>query len=85
MTTITAEFHSIWDQGYDLETSCAVDLQTGLVTAEVSDDVEGLDLLDREYVQLPGSHVEHEIEDIDGQYFVVNREALRSEALCGLV
>ncbi len=85
MTTITAEFHSIWDQGYDLETACTVDMQSGLVTPEVSDDVEGLDLLDREYVQLPGSHVEHEIEDIDGQYFVVNLEALRSEALCGLV
>lgn len=49
MTTITAEYHSIWDQGYDMETSCAVDLQTGLVTPEVS------------------------------------LEALRSEALCGLV
>lgn len=85
MTTITAEYHSIWDQGYDLETACAVDLQTGLVTAEVSDDVEGLDLLDREFVQLQGSHVEHEVEDIDGQYFVANLDALRSEALCRLM
>ncbi len=85
MNTIAAEFHSIWDQGYDLETACTVDMQSGLVTPEVSDDVEGLDLLDREYVQLPGSDVEHEVEDIDGQYFVVNRDALRSEAFCGLM
>ncbi|ELQ8317919.1 hypothetical protein R2571_006827 [Pseudomonas aeruginosa] len=85
MTTITAEFHSIWDQGYDLETACTVDMQSGLVTIEVSDDVEGLDLLDRQYVQLPGSHVEYGVEEIDGEYFVVNLDSLRTETLCGLM
>lgn len=79
MTTITAEFHSIWDQSYDLETACTVDLQSGLITAEVGEDVDDLDLLDREFVQLPGGKIEHEIEDIEGQYFVVNLEALAAE------
>jgi len=85
MTTIAAEFHSIWDQGYDVKTPCTVDLQFGLVVAEVSDEVEGIDLLDHEYVQLPGSHVEHEIKDIGGKYFVVNLEAFAAEATLGLV
>ena len=84
MTIIAAEFHSIWDQSYDLETACTVNLQSGLITAEVSDDVEGLDLLDREYVQLQDGHAEHAVEEVNGEYFVTNLEALRAEALWGL-
>lgn len=81
MSIINAEFHSIWDGNFDLETACSVDLQTGRLHIVVSDDVEGLDLLDFEFVRLPGSPVQFEVSDESGNYFIVDLAGFRDAAL----
>ena len=56
-----AKYKTVWDGGVEIVTNCEYDPQTGAIMfTEVSDDgVEGLNCLDREYIELPdGEEIE---------------------------
>nr|WP_192963391.1 hypothetical protein [Pseudomonas fluorescens]CEK42213.1 hypothetical protein PQBR57_0260 [Pseudomonas fluorescens SBW25] len=76
---LSAKFVSEWDGGVQILTDALVDLRTGAVQIEVSDDdhVVSLEILDREFVQLAcGSEFEtHEINDT---YYICDLAALRA-------
>ena len=60
---VAAIFNSVWDGCYEITTNCLVDIQTGIVTPEVSteEEVEALETLEREYVSIASGaefHVE---------------------------
>ena len=83
MTAIQAEYHSIWDQSVEVESRCSVNSVSGLLEIECSDDdelVHDVCQLDREYVQLSSSSVEHEVVETDGEYFVSDLAAFLAEA-----
>lgn len=49
---VDATYVSVWDGGTEISTSCKYNKTTGDVTEIDSADVDGLDILDREYVLL---------------------------------
>ena len=50
-----AEFVSVWDGGYEVTTKCRVDTETlEVFNIESSENVDGLDVLEREYVVIDG-------------------------------
>lgn len=63
---VNATYVSVWDGGTEISTSCKYNKTTGDVTDIDSADVDGLDILDREYIVLEDGE---EIEDftIDGE------------------
>jgi hypothetical protein len=46
---VDAEFHSVWDDGVEIQTHAKVNLKTGEVQAEKA-DIEGLDILVEQYI-----------------------------------
>jgi hypothetical protein len=55
---LMGEYGSQWDGGVEVKSPCMVDPRTRKITIEHASDVEGLQTLEREYVQLNG--VEYE-------------------------
>ena len=49
-----AKFTSIWDGGYEVTTNCKVNMETNEVFDIEIADVEGLEILEKEYVVLDG-------------------------------
>ena len=47
-----AIYVSVWDGGVEVRTSCYFNVENRLVTDIESSDVDGLDILEREYVEL---------------------------------
>jgi hypothetical protein len=68
MAKINATFVSVWDNGSrTIESLCKFDPNTRKVTdiEMVEDEIEDLDVLDREYVELPdGTELDVEIDDL---------------------
>jgi hypothetical protein len=83
-----AKFVSVWDGGTTITTNCQYDTKTNVVSDIESSDVEGLDMLEDEYVLLPdGTDVrdfinedEYEGEAPQGQRFTVTLELESFEA-----
>ena len=51
-----AQFISIWDGNVQIRTNCEYNPETGEITeTEISNDIEGLECLDREYIVLQDS------------------------------
>lgn len=54
MAKIWASYISIWDGNTEIRTNCSIDLETKLVSDIQSvDDVYDLEILEKEYVELP--------------------------------
>lgn len=51
--TIAATYVSVWDNGLEIRTNCQWDPQKHVATLVKSVDVAGVDMLTREYVELP--------------------------------
>jgi hypothetical protein len=81
-----AKYVSVWDGGTTVTTNCEYDPQTKVVSDIGSAEVEGLDMLDDEYVLLPdGTEIRDFINEDDyepsetpdeqmGQRFTINLE-----------
>lgn len=65
---VDAEFHSLWNDGVDIENTCKVNMDTLEVFDIQTSNVEGLDVLDREYIILP-----------DGKEYPVSRNGEQSD------
>ena len=67
MRHIEATYVSVWDGGIEVRTKCKYDTVIFDVTDIESADVDGLDVLEREYLILPnGTEIEREDFTIDG-------------------
>ena len=87
-----AKFVSVWDGGTTVTTNCQYNPVTKVVSDIESSDVEGLDMLDEEYVELPdGTEIRDFIHEDDyepsevsdeqvGQRFTVTLELESFEA-----
>ena len=54
---ISAIFGSVWDGRIVIETPCMVNLDTKEVfNAEINQNCDGLDMLEREYIEINGAH-----------------------------
>lgn len=75
---LNAEFVSVWDGGYQVYSNCTVDLASGIVDPEISDDpeAENVEVLDYQFIALSG--LEIPVEDADEGYKVADLELLRS-------
>lgn len=63
MAKINATFVSVWDNGTEIESSCLFDSDTREVTniEQIEDNIEDLNMLEREYIELPdGSQLDVE-------------------------
>lgn len=63
-----ATYISVWDGGVEISTSCEFDPETKNITDIKSADVNGLEVLEREYIVLPDG-TEIDVEDclIEGE------------------
>lgn len=61
---MNAIYVSVWDGGVEVRTSCQYNPKTRIVSDIESSDVEGLDNLEREYIELPDG-TEIEVMDFD--------------------
>ena len=83
-----AKYVSVWDGGTSITTNCQYDPKTNVVSDIESSDVEGLDMLEDEYVVLPdGTEIRNFINEDDyegeapqGQRFTVTLELESFEA-----
>lgn len=87
-----AKFVSVWDGGTTVTTNCQFNPKTKVVSDIESSDIEGLDMLEDEYVLLPdGTEVRNFINEDDyepseasdeqvGQHFTVTLELESFEA-----
>lgn len=77
-----AKYVSVWDGGTTITTNCKYDPKTNVVSDIETSDVEGLDMLDEEYIELPdGTEIRDFIHEDDyegdapqGQRFTVTLE-----------
>jgi hypothetical protein len=49
---VNATYVSVWDGGTEIRTKCRFNTQTNIVSDIEQSDVGGVDILDREYVEL---------------------------------
>ena len=77
ITQIEVQYISEWDGGIQVSTQAIIDLLTGVVSPEVSDDDNDyqVEVLDRQFVQLKND-TEFEVEEVDGLYVVRDLKAL---------
>jgi len=82
-TVVAATFVSVWDGGFEIATSCKVNMTTGHVfDIEVSEEINGdnVDVLDDEFIRLPDG-TEHHVCDPykeDGGFFWYGNEEDRN-------
>jgi hypothetical protein len=75
-----ATYVSVWDGGTEIRTSCEYDVNTHILSDIETVDVNGLDLLDEEFIELPdGTKItdwinEDEVEIVAEQNKTVNLE-----------
>lgn len=68
LTNMKVIYVSVWDGGQDVRTSCDYNPETKDVTNIESVDVNGLDVCEREYIELPdGTEIERDDFTIDGE------------------
>jgi hypothetical protein len=79
MSQASMEYVSEWDGGYQVTTSCLVDLESGRVDAEAAEDweFENVVVCNREFVRAPSGE-EFTVKNIDGQFLVSELEALNA-------
>ena len=68
---IKVPYISVWDGGVEIETSAKVNIKMGEVTdITVSDNVEGLEICERQYVLLNGGQVDVYEDESSYDYWV---------------
>lgn len=77
---LLAKYVSLWDGDNEVVTDCLIDTSTGQVWPEVSDDVQDLDILEKEVIRLDDG-TEFDIHEVDGKLMVEDVVSLR-EAAC---
>jgi len=67
---MVAVYVSVWDDGIEIKTSCKYDSNTKVVSEIECSDVDGLDILEDEYILLPdGTEVRDFINEDDIVHF----------------
>lgn len=74
-----AKYVSLWDGDNEVVTDCLINTNTGQVWAEASDEVEDLEVLEKESIRLADG-TEFEIEEVDGARMVQDVAGLREAA-----
>lgn len=73
---VIATYTSVWDGGTEIETTCKFDTVKNMAfDIESSNDVEGLDILDREYISLQDGTIIDTFFDKDNDRHIVNGES----------
>jgi hypothetical protein len=78
MAQVAATYVSEWDGGYQITSNCLVDMDSGIVTPQVTDDpdAESVEMLDREFVQTMAG--DFEVEELDGHYRIIELNTIRA-------
>lgn len=72
---VSGLFTSVWDGGYEIETSCKIDTTTGLLDIEFV-DADEVEVLDREYVSFENSNFE--VTSRGSDYYIEDLESFKT-------
>lgn len=75
---ISATYHSEWDMGTLVSSNCALDPKTLSIVKCESVDTEGLETLQREYVELEVNGTFHQLEAEQAELTALGKEQFKS-------